>query len=262
MLRDEALNTIADWSQTFYNPILILPHRLQDAVSSTYLCMRAIDEIEDHEYLTAMEKVNLLKKISLALQTIVDGVLEDNFQHLFQGYEHLLPDVTMRIYEWALLAPESIAPRIWDTTSAMAERVSYWVAKDWKIHDRYDLERYSFAVSGAAGLLLSDLWSWYDGTETDRKNAIGFGCFLQSVNILRGRDSDQKRNVDFFPNGWDEDDMQRYARSYLPYAKEYIKTISTVPIHNACDMLINLSLNALDNLANRRFIEHDGVNKP
>ena len=46
-LRNYALQILKETSRTFYIPISILPPGLQEAVSSAYLCMRAIDEIED-----------------------------------------------------------------------------------------------------------------------------------------------------------------------------------------------------------------------
>ena len=68
-----------------------------------------------------------------------------------------LPEVTIRIGEWALLAPETIAPRIWDATAAMADRMAHWASSNWKIHTEADLDRYTFGVAGAVGLLHSYL---------------------------------------------------------------------------------------------------------
>ena len=39
---------LEETSRTFYIPISRLPGGLQQAVGSAYLCLRAIDEIEDH----------------------------------------------------------------------------------------------------------------------------------------------------------------------------------------------------------------------
>ncbi len=44
-----------------------------------------------------------------------------------------MPEVTLRIGEWALLAPDSIAPRVWDATAAMADRMAYWAGNNWDI---------------------------------------------------------------------------------------------------------------------------------
>jgi farnesyl-diphosphate farnesyltransferase len=47
-LKKEALHMLEQTSRTFFIPIMRLDEGLQEAVASAYLCMRAIDEIEDH----------------------------------------------------------------------------------------------------------------------------------------------------------------------------------------------------------------------
>jgi len=58
----------------FFISISRLPSGLQEAVASTYLCMRAIDEIEDHPNLDNPLKAKLLQTIS-SLQTAADASL-------------------------------------------------------------------------------------------------------------------------------------------------------------------------------------------
>ena len=50
-----------------------------------------------------------------------------------------------------------------------------WVTKDWQIHNEEELDDYTYYVAGLVGVMLSDMWNWDDGTETDREVAIGFG---------------------------------------------------------------------------------------
>jgi farnesyl-diphosphate farnesyltransferase len=159
-LRRDALQILRETSRTFYIPISLLPTGLQEAVASAYLCMRAIDEIEDHPELDNLTKAKLLRIISLTLQAGVDGFAVDAFSAGFSEYENTLAEVTIGIREWSLLAPETIAPRIWDATAAMADRMAYWAERNWKIDTESDLDRYTFGVAGAVGLLLSDLWTW------------------------------------------------------------------------------------------------------
>src|SRR5260221_9980207 len=45
---EDALDTLKETSRTFFIPISRLPAGLLDAVMSGYLCLRAIDEVEDH----------------------------------------------------------------------------------------------------------------------------------------------------------------------------------------------------------------------
>jgi farnesyl-diphosphate farnesyltransferase len=249
-LRRDALQILKETSRTFYIPINLLPPRLQEAVASAYLCMRAIDEIEDHAELDNPTKAKLLRAISLTLQAGVDGFAVDAFFAGFSGYEHTLEEVTLRIREWLMLAPETIAPRIWDATAAMADRMAYWAERNWKIDTESDLDRYTFGVAGAVGLLLSDLWTWYDGTQTNRTQAIGFGRGLQSVNILRNHTEDLGRGVNFFPEGWSAANMQEYARRNLALAEAYTKELPTGPALDFCQIPLTLANGTLDALAN------------
>ncbi|BAZ80529.1 phytoene/squalene synthase family protein [Sphaerospermopsis kisseleviana CS-549] len=249
-LRQDALQILKETSRTFYIPISILPSGLQEAVASAYLCMRAIDEIEDHPELDNATKAHLLRNISQTLQTGVDGFAVDAFAVGFKGYENSLAEVSLRVREWSILAPESIAPRIWDATAAMADRMAYWAERNWKIETESDLDRYTFGVAGAVGLLLSDLWSWYDGTETNRTQAIAFGRGLQAVNILRNNAEDLTRGVDFFPEGWHHEHLQKYARRNLSLADSYTNSLPPGPALQFCQIPLALAHGTLEALAN------------
>ena len=78
-LRQDALQILKETSRTFYIPISIMPSGLQEAVASAYLCMRAIDEIEDHPTLENDSKGIILQNISQTLQAGVDGFAVDAF---------------------------------------------------------------------------------------------------------------------------------------------------------------------------------------
>jgi farnesyl-diphosphate farnesyltransferase len=191
-----------------------------------------------------------LKEISLILQSFssIENAISQSSM-LFYPHSQLLPEVTIRINEWALLAPESVAPRIWDATAAMADRMAHWALTGWKIDTETDLDCYTFSVAGAVGLLLSDLWAWYDGTATNRSLAIGFGRGLQAVNILRNSTEDLKREVNFFPNDWTKENMQMYARRNLSLADAYTKALPKGPALDFCIIPLTLAHATLDVLA-------------
>lgn len=245
---DEAMRVLEATSRTFFIPISRLPSGLIDAVASAYLCMRAIDEIEDHPELDNQSKAELLRAISLILQSLTEQSAADHFSALFYQYSDSLPEVTTRLGEWIQCAPRAIAPRICDATAAMAERMAYWAANNWNIQTEADLDRYTFGVAGAVGLLLSDLWAWYDGTQTNREHAVGFGRGLQAVNILRNRPDDLARGVDFFPDGWDQERMQIYARDNLSLADAYIANLPPGPALDFCKIPLVLAYATLDAL--------------
>ena len=227
----DAMEILKATSRTFYVPIARLPSGLQEAVASAYLCMRAIDEVEDHPTLYRRTKVEVLQVIGQMLQTCF--TVEDVTAALWP-YHDVLPEVSARLGEWALYAPPTIAPRIWDATSAMANRMALWAECDWRIQSEADLDRYTFSVAGAVGLILSDLWAWYDGTQTDRSYGIGFGRGLQAVNILRNRPEDLERGVDFFPPGWDFKAMEQYALRNLALADVYTASLPHGPALDFC----------------------------
>lgn len=248
-LHKNALEVLQETSRTFYIPISRLPTGLQEAVASAYLCMRAIDEIEDHPDLDNPLKAKLLQTISLTLQAASDGIDVDDLAAELSQYTSLLPEVSIRIGEWAMLSPGTIAPRIWDATAAMSDRMAYWALNNWKIQSQADLDRYTMSVAGAVGLLLSDLWAWYDGTQTNRTHAIGFGRGLQAVNILRNHLEDRNRGVDFYPDGWTNDRMQSYARRNLAMADAYTRSLPLGPALDFCQIPLALAHATLDALA-------------
>jgi farnesyl-diphosphate farnesyltransferase len=246
-LRKDALEILKETSRTFYIPISRLPLGLQESVSSAYLCMRAIDEIEDDPHLENAVKARILREISLVLQSGIDGFEESDFESVFRGYQHQLPEVSRRIAEWATLAPSSISPRIWESTAAMSDRMAHWADCNWTIQTETDLDRYTFSVAGSVGLLLSDLWCWYDGTKTDRVEAIGFGRGLQAVNILRNHAEDLTRGVDFYPDGWTNDDLQVYARRNIQLADAYTASLPPgSPAFDFCQIILTLAHATLD----------------
>jgi farnesyl-diphosphate farnesyltransferase len=213
----DVLAALETTSRTFYIPIVRLPARLKEAVSSAYLCLRAIDEIEDHPSLDPADKADLLGSVSRTLQgqTRISSFSHEALETVFARHRSILPEVTLRLADWACHAPQSIAPRIWDATAAMADRMAFWARRRWAIESRDDLDAYTFGVAGAVGILLCDLWAWFDSEDMDRQQAIEFGRGLQLVNILRNRAEDLTRGADFYPRGWGDPEMRAYAYENL-----------------------------------------------
>jgi len=253
-LHADLTRVLKDTSRTFFIPIARLPSRLQESVASAYLCMRAIDEIEDHPGLDDTRKVVLLRGLSPFLQARV-GVGKPHsspteLDSFFSPYRSILPEVTLRIGDWLSSAPADIAPRIWDATITMAERMAYWVENHWHIQTEEDLDGYTFSVAGSVGLLICDIWGWFDGTSIDRVCAVQFGRGLQAVNILRNRKEDTDRGVNFFPSGWSDSHMFRYARKNLDLAKTGVATMPKSSFKyfvNIPLLLAEGTLNAIEN---------------
>src|SRR5260221_11837430 len=100
-----------------------------------------------------------------------------------------------------MLAPPSVAPRVWEATATMADRMAQWADSAWMIRTEADLDRYTFGVAGSVGLLLSDLLAWDNGKQSNPNHAVGVGRGLQSVHILRNHAEDLERGVEFFRSG-------------------------------------------------------------
>ena len=248
--REDVMDTLRATSRTFFIPIFHLPPGLQEAVASAYLCMRAVDEIEDHTELAKHVKIQQLRSISqlLQAQSDVDTFTHNEFSAAFAKQQDKLPPVTLRLAEWACYAPESIAPRIWDTTAAMAERMAYWVANNWKIRTEADLNSYTYTAAGSIGLLLCDIWAWFAGEQLSRSHALHFGRGLQAVNILRNRADDLARGVDFFPLDWTWEQMYHYAYRQLSSAEAYTKTLTSDSIMYFIKIPMALAYATLDTL--------------
>jgi farnesyl-diphosphate farnesyltransferase len=242
-LNETHIEVLKKTSRTFFIPINFLPPRLKEAVTAAYLCMRAVDEIEDHPQLSSESKIHLLKSISSWLRGNPPSgtVREIGLKDLFLPYQSLLPAVTLRLEEWIQLCPPEVTPNVLNSTTLMSEGMADWVKKDWTILNKEDLDRYTFHVAGLVGLMLSDLWSWFDKTETDRELAVSFGRGLQAVNIIRNREEDSARGVDFFPKGWDLKDMLQYAKDNIALAHLYIEEIESTPILNFCKIPLALA---------------------
>jgi farnesyl-diphosphate farnesyltransferase len=245
-LRTDALRVLAETSRTFYIPVSRLPEGLLEAVGSGYLCLRAIDEVEDHPELEAPVKSEILRRISRALLAGADGLGWDHLYQEMAPFSLALPEVTLRLGDWLRLPPDSIAARVWDATAAMADRMARWVDAGFVVRTESDLDNYTFGVAGAVGLLLCDLWAWYDGTPSNRLLAIGFGRGLQAVNILRNRAEDLQRGVDFYPNGWGDAEIQAYARRNLGYASEYLRLLRRGPAREFCSIPLALAYATID----------------
>jgi farnesyl-diphosphate farnesyltransferase len=249
-----ALKVLETTSRTFYLPIVRLPSGLQEAVVSGYLCMRAIDEIEDHPSLEARDKAKLLQGISLVFQaqTTIEDFDHRRLKALFESYGEELPEVTLRLGDWACYAPSFIAARIWEATASMADRMAHWALNGFTVVTRADLDRYTYGVAGAVGLLLCDIWAWFEQIQIHRSRGIQFGRGLQSVNIIRNRKEDLERGVDFYPENWTDGDMQAYARSNFALFDEYLQDLPATTFTDFVRLPRALAIATLDAIAEGR----------
>ncbi|MDY0407026.1 phytoene/squalene synthase family protein [Virgibacillus sp. 179-BFC.A HS] len=246
-------------SRTFYIPIKLLKPKLRETVASAYLCMRAVDEVEDHPNLSATAKQHILRETAELLKV---DFSEDAYATLLRPYEKELPEVTKRLGDWIRFCPDGIVQNVKTSTSVMANGMADWVEKDWQVKTEADLDDYTYYVAGLVGVMLSDIWYWYDGTKTDKQLAIGYGRGLQAVNVLRNKDEDAERGVRFFPENWTRDDMFAYAQRNLQQADEYMKSIHTKNILLFCRIPLELAKKTLKALkSGKEKMSRDEVNE-
>ncbi len=245
----EAMKMLKDTSRTFYIPITLLNPELKKTVASAYLCMRAIDEIEDSEILASDIKARLLRETSSMLEGTFD---QSAYEALTAPYASMLPEVALRLGDWIDTCPESYVPKVKEFTSEMAQGMAYWAEKNWHIQTVADLDSYTYYVAGLVGVMLSDIWEWHDGTKTDRDLAIGYGRGLQTVNILRNVEEDRERGVSFIPEGWTLEDTFAYAEKNLALGDEYMKDLNTKTIILFCQVPLSLAKKTLKALRSGR----------
>lgn len=241
-LEKEAMHVLKLTSRTFYIPIKLLKSTLRETVASAYLCMRAIDEIEDHVDLEPEIKQKLLVETSKLLKEPFD---DEAYDDLVKPYQQNLPEVTLRLGDWLRFCPSGIVGKVKESTSLMANGMAKWVEKNWQVRTKDDLDDYTYYVAGLVGVMLSDIWQWYDGTETSRDLAIGYGRGLQAVNVLRNKEEDAERGVRFFPDNWSRDDMFAYAEENLAMADKYMEDIHTKNIRLFCKIPLALAKKTL-----------------
>ncbi|WP_284141431.1 MULTISPECIES: phytoene/squalene synthase family protein [unclassified Virgibacillus] len=242
LLEKEAMHVLKLTSRTFYIPIKLLKQPLRKTVASAYLCMRAIDEMEDHPEMDKATKQHLLRETSRLLSGPFD---KEAYQALIEPHASLLPEVTLRLGDWIDFCPQEIVHKVTESTRIMATGMADWVEREWQVKTKEDLDDYTYYVAGLVGVMLSDIWRWYDGTETNRELAIAYGRGLQAVNVLRNKDEDAERGVRFFPDNWTRADMFMYAEDNLAKADEYMKDIQTRNIQLFCSIPLALAKKTL-----------------
>ncbi|WP_394825631.1 squalene/phytoene synthase family protein [Pendulispora albinea] len=255
-LLDEAQKVVCAYSRTWYEPITSMPRGLSEATTAAYLCMRGIDEIEDHPFLDGKTKAHLLRQVAATFQgrfSVADFGLQ------FHTYARHLPDVTLRLGEWTRLAPSDIAPRVLETFATLAERMAWWAEADFYVQSEQDLNRYTYTVAGTLALLLCDLWAWHDGTRSNRTLGVGYGRALQSINILIDRHEGTGRGENVWPEGWQTGEMLAYARRELHLADAYLAGLPAGPARTFCQTPLARAHRSLaragDMTENKRFGE-------
>ncbi|MEH7223739.1 squalene/phytoene synthase family protein [Bacillus sp. JJ1566] len=235
----DAIRILKETSRTFYIPITFLQKELKYSVASAYLVFRAIDEIEDHEELDNEVKHTILMQVGDLFKQPFDN---EKYLYILGSIKDQLPEVTLRLEEWLQACPKDALPIVMNAANEMAIGMAKWSKANWEIQTREDLDDYTYYVAGLVGVMLSDLWELYGNEKTERELAIGYGRGLQAVNILRNEKEDlDERGVSFVPDGWNREDLFKYAEENLTKADEYMKSLKKRNIILFCRLPLALA---------------------
>eukprot|EP00919_Chromeraceae_sp_WS-2016_P041452 GHVR01098765.1.p1 GENE.GHVR01098765.1~~GHVR01098765.1.p1 ORF type:complete len:107 (-),score=3.34 GHVR01098765.1:898-1218(-) len=105
----------------------------------------------------------ILRNISLEIQQYKPFSNLEDMCFDWMGSDESLPEVTLRLAEWIYYCPEPFRGRIVDSTGNMADRMVFWVERNWQIKTEKHLDAYTFSVAGTVGLLLCEVWEWFEG---------------------------------------------------------------------------------------------------
>jgi farnesyl-diphosphate farnesyltransferase len=204
-------------SRTFSLNIRILGKKIRKPVLLAYLYMRMADTIEDDPSLSVREKIDLLKKLSQALN-LGEKSIDEFVASLPQSWKNsekadcalcFNADIVIPLLsEYSGLIANIVKKGVEEMCNGMmefAERLEKRVDNWFTIESETDLDRYCYFVAGLVGNMLTELFC-ISGKNFDEKRqkklrelSVSFGLALQLVNIMKDIQEDSLRKVCFIP---------------------------------------------------------------
>lgn len=276
-------------SRTFALAIPLLRDERRRQVGLTYLLFRVADSIEDAEGLRADGKIRLLGVLRHLLSDVAanaggepaTGVSASEFSGLWPAasaveelmcavprlvslYRHLPSDVTA-----------IIRSSLFRTIDGMSAFLGSAADGDRQIclETTADLRLYCYSVAGIVGELLTDLFVHQHPVPTSvqrelRQLAVGFGEFLQLINILKDSEDDALGGRTFIPLGMSRADVfaladQSHAESvrYLSLLDEFEFPADIVAFCKFIFLLAEGSLSVLRSLGPGRKLSREDVQR-
>lgn len=276
-------------SRTFALAIPLLRDERRRQVGLTYLLFRVADSIEDAEGLRADGKIRLLGVLRHLLSDVAanaggepaTGVSASEFSGLWPAasaveelmcavprlvslYRHMPSDVTAII--------RSSLFRTIDGMSAFLRSAGDG-DRQICLETTADLRLYCYSVAGIVGELLTDLFVHQHPVPTSvqrelRQLAVGFGEFLQLINILKDSEDDALGGRTFIPLGMSRADVfaladQSHAESvrYLSLLDEFEFPVDIVAFCKFIFLLAEGSLSVLRSLGPGRKLSREDVQR-
>ena len=203
---DEFDQMLESVSRTFALSIKNLPHKLQKPVGLAYLLFRVSDTIEDHPYLEASRKIELLELWADVLEghraskSFVDSISDldssDSEVYVTQHADELME----YLYSLSPILQEMLTTRVKRSTLGMAR----WQRQGPFVDTVEELDDYMHQVAGRVGYLMTDIYAWYSPSFAKQKDELmplsrEIGLGLQTVNVIRGIPKDYERGWLFIP---------------------------------------------------------------
>jgi farnesyl-diphosphate farnesyltransferase len=210
---------LAEVSRSFSQPIALLPHHLEIAVTLAYLLCRVADSVEDHAAVPQASRAPLMAR----LIDVLTG--REDPETFARAFESVIPAESVPGDPELVLTCN--VPRVMRVLRAQPARTQAmlvrWIVEMARGMALYtfrqpgpdgiialdtvpDLERYCYFVAGTVGHLLTDLFLDELGDEATPELALSlrihaepFGMGLQLVNILKDLTDDQARRWSFIP---------------------------------------------------------------
>uniref|UniRef100_A0A7S3D7J1 Squalene synthase n=1 Tax=Palpitomonas bilix TaxID=652834 RepID=A0A7S3D7J1_9EUKA len=179
-----AYDVLTRTSRSFASVILQLGDDLRDSVCIFYLVLRGLDTIEDDMSIPLQEKLEMLYKFPIYLETpgwnTTHG--EDAYKDLMKNFDKII-DVYSKL-------PKPHREVISDITKRMGEGMAHFATRE--VVTKADWDQYCYYVAGLVGIGLSRLF-YVSGLESEKYNqmdstaslANSMGLFLQKTNITR-----------------------------------------------------------------------------
>jgi farnesyl-diphosphate farnesyltransferase len=208
-------------SRSFAIPILNMDLYLQKPIMAEYNLNKTIDTIEDSLNLNVEEKAELIDEFCKYLsQGAMSNYVKDKMisitpeeeQFVFKNYA-----ATINLYNSLSLAERELAL---SKTIEMADGMKKFL--NMPINTMSELNEYCYYVAGTVGQYLVELIQIHHKYEKELlhkqlQQALGFGRFLQKLNIIRDFHEDEQKNQGtFWPKQILENHQDKiYSLNYL-----------------------------------------------
>ncbi len=193
-------------SRTFALSAEILPARLRDPLTISYLLLRVSDALEDHPSIPPARKARHLRDWAGILGGEAPvALLTDGIRDL----DAAIPEVRVaqnadRVIAELAELPEAIRTPITARVIESSLGMARWQEHGPSVADEAELDDYMHHVAGIVGYLITDVFAWYLPPIRKRRDQLmplarEYGLALQTVNIIRGMRKDYDRGWVFVP---------------------------------------------------------------